>query len=50
MEKNCLNCKDCYKVHDDGYFRHFCLLFKYWLLPDKNGEPTRTPACIELEK
>jgi len=46
--KYCEGCKEFYKVHETGYWKSWCKLFKIWLVPD-GEESLRIKDCIELE-
>lgn len=48
-DKVCKGCKNLSVIHTTGYWKCWCLLFKYWLRSD--GEDTlRSNECIELEE
>jgi hypothetical protein len=49
MNNNCINCKYLYKSSDTGYWTHWCLFFKVWLVPDSQHVPLRCNSCNELE-
>lgn len=47
----CKECKELYVIYPPQPFYPFwCKFFKYYLLPDKDGNPIQSKECKELNE